>query len=153
MPAPVRYFEDYPVGTVLDLGSAAVDRDELIAFAQRYDPQPFHVDPQAARASVYGGLIASGWMTGSLMMRRLVEAFLSPESSLGSPGIDELRWLVPVRPGDILNVRATVLEATPSRSKPDRGVVRTLFEALNQNGEVVMSMKAMNLLRREPRAG
>ena len=134
-------------GDVHELGRVAVDRDELVAFAERYDPQPFHVDDAAAARSPFGGLIASGWQTGSLMMRPLAERYLSQASSLGSPGIDELRWLRPVRPGDVLAIRATVLEARRSLSKPDRGLVRTLCEVRDTQGNVVMSLKALNLIR------
>ena len=146
--APIedRYFEDYIAGTVHEFGSIAVDEAEIIAFARRYDPQPFHVDPQAAQRTVFGGLIASGWHTAGLMMRLYAEHYLSRVASLASPGIDELRWLKPVRPGDTLSVRVTVLEANRSRSKPDRGIVRSFVEVLNQHGEVVMSLKALNLL-------
>ena len=145
--AAPRYFEDYIVGVAREFGSIAVEEDEVIDFARRFDPQSFHTDPEAAKQSIFGGLIASGWHTASLMMRLVVEHYLNHATSLGSPGVDELRWLKPVRPGDTLSVRATVLEATRSRSKPDRGLVRTLVEVLNQRGEVVMSLKAMNLIR------
>jgi acyl dehydratase len=147
---PVRHFEDYPEGAVFELGSIKVQPDELRSFAQRYDPQPFHVDAQAAAASPYGGIIASGWHTGSLTMRLLATQFLSPASSLGSPGIDELRWLAPVRPGDELWVRVTVQSARRSASNPQRGVVISRIETRNQDGELVMSMKAVNLLRCRP---
>jgi acyl dehydratase len=147
---PLRYFEDYPAGAVFELGSIEVDPLEVQSFAERFDPQPFHVDPQAAALSPYGGIIASGWHTASLMMRLLAQGFLSPASSLGSPGIDELRWLLPVRPGDRLSGRVTVLSAQPSRSKPDRGIVITLVEMRNQAGETVLSLKPVNLLRRRP---
>jgi len=149
---PLRYFEDYPAGAVFELGSIEVDPLEVQSFAERFDPQPFHVDPQAAALSPYGGIIASGWHTASLMMRLLAQEFLSPASSLGSPGIDELRWLLPVRPGDRLSGRVTVLSAQPSRSKPDRGIVITLVEMRNQSGETVLSLKPVNLLRRRPAA-
>ncbi len=147
--APIddRYFEDYLPGAVYEYGSIAVTEAEIIDFARRYDPQDIHVDPEAAKRGNFGGLIASGWQTATIMMRLLVDRFLSKVASLGSPGIDELRWTRPVRPGDVLSIRVTVLEATRSRSKPDRGMVRTLVEVLNQNGEVVMSLKPMNLLR------
>jgi acyl dehydratase len=150
-PVEDRYFEDYVAGSVHEFGRIAVDEREVIEFASRYDPQPFHTDPQAAQRSPFGGLIASGWHTAGLMMRLVVEHYLSRVASLASPGVDELRWTQPVRPGDTLSVRATVLEARRSRSKPDRGIVYTRFEVLNQRGEVVMSVKAMNMLRaREP---
>ena len=146
-----RWFEDYRPGLVLEFGAMPVGQAEVVEFARRYDPQPFHTDAEAAAGGPYGGLIASGWHTGSLMMRMLVEHYLSPESSLGSPGLDELRWLAPVRPGDTLSMRVTVLEARRSRSKPDRGLVRAQMEVLNQRREVVMSMKALNFtLCRDP---
>lgn len=148
-----RYFEDYVVGTALAFGSITVEEAEIIDFARRFDPQPFHTDREAARQSIYGNLIASGWHTAGLMMRLLVEHYLSPGASLGSPGVDELRWLKPVRPGDVLSVRVTVLEAAVSRSKPGRGLVRSHVEVLNQHGEAVMTMKAMNLLRCRPQPG
>src|SRR6266550_9128958 len=107
-----------------------------------------HVDPDAATRGRFGGLIASGWHTAAMMMRLIVDNFLPRAASLASPGIDELRWLEPVRPGDVLRIRVTVLEATPSRSRPDRGVVRTLIEVLNQDGNVVMSLTPMNIIAR-----
>lgn len=145
---PVRYFEDYPVGAVFECGAITVDEAEAIAFATRFDPQPMHTDPVAAAAGPFGGLIASGWHTAALMMRLLATQFLSPASSLASPGIDELRWHRPVRPGDVLSLRVTVQDAYPSRSRPDRGMIRCLIEVLNQSGEVVMSLRPMNLVRR-----
>ena len=153
IPVDDRYFEDFVAGTVAEFGPIAVDEAEVIAFARQFDPQPIHTDPAAAAAGPFGGLIASGWHTASLVMRVLVEQYLARRASLASPGVDELRWLQPVRPGDVLRVRTTVLEARRSRSKPDRGLVRTKIEALNQNGQVVMSMAAMNLFRcRDPEA-
>jgi len=145
-PIDQRYFEDYAVGAIFDCGNIAVDQAEMIAFARRYDPQYFHADPEAAKESAFGGLIASGWQTAALTMRLLVEGYLSSVASLGSPGIDELRWTRPVRPGDILHVTVNVLDAKRSRSKPDRGIVRSLIEVTNQSGESVMSFKAINLL-------
>jgi acyl dehydratase len=142
-----RHFEDYPLGAVAEYGPIAVDEAEIIAFGRQFDPQPFHVDPQRAADGPFGGVIASGWHTGSLMMRLLVERFLPRQAGLGSPGIDELRWLAPVRPGDKLSLRITVTEAKRSRSKPDRGLVRTANEVINQRGEVVMTVKAMTLMR------
>ncbi len=150
MPPPTRWFEDFAPGTVTSFGDHLMTEEEITGFAARYDPQPFHTDPEAARSSIFGGLIASGWNTASVVMRMLVDHYISRESSLGSPGIDELRWIRPVRPGDRLSVRVTVLECIPSRSKPDRGVVRSLTEALNQNGEVVMSLRGMTMLRTRP---
>jgi acyl dehydratase len=147
IPVQERYFDDYQVGISDEFGSMTVVQEEVIDFGRRFDPQPFHTDPVAAEQSVFGGLIASGWHTAGLMMRLLVEHYISPTASLGSPGIDELRWLKPVRPGDVLSIRVTVLEANRSRSKPDRGIVRSQVEVLNQRREVVMSLKGINLLR------
>jgi acyl dehydratase len=151
--APIddRFFEDYVAGQMHEFGSITVTADEVIEFASRYDPQPFHVDPGAALRTQFGGLIASGWQTAGWMMRLIVDHYLSHVASLASPGVDELRWTQPVRPGDTLSVRATIVEARPSASKPDRGLVRTLFEVLNQRGEVVMSVRAMNMLKRRGR--
>lgn len=155
LPVPVqrRYFEDYAPGSVCVYGPVSVTEAEIVEFATRYDPQPMHTDPAAAARGPFGGLIASGWHTTGLVMRVLVERYLSHVAALVSPGIDELRWLRPVRPGDALRVQVTVLDAGISRSKPDRGLIRSFIEARNQNDEVVMSLKAMNLLlRREPGA-
>ncbi|MGA2992734.1 MAG: MaoC family dehydratase, partial [Candidatus Korobacteraceae bacterium] len=124
----------------------AVSEDEIIQFARQFDPQYFHTDPARAVTGPFGGLIASGWHTASMMMRLYADHYLSTVASLGSPGIDELRWLRPVRPGDRLSVRATITEAKRSRSKPDRGMVRAFIEVLNQDREVVMSVKVVTLL-------
>jgi acyl dehydratase len=150
-PIEDRFFEDYVAGNVYEFGQITVEEDEVVEFGRRYDPQPFHTDPAAGQQTPFGGVIASGWHTAGLMMRLVVDHYLSHVASLASPGVDELRWTQPVRPGDTLSVRATVLEARRSRSKPDRGIVYTLFEVLNQRGEVVMSVKAMNLLRARER--
>jgi acyl dehydratase len=150
MSAPERYFEDYPVGAVFTGGPLAVSEADILDFARRYDPQPMHVDKAAAEAGPFGGLIASGWHTGALMMQLFVAHFLSPASSLASPGLDELRWLKPVRPGDTLHVEYEVTEVRPSRSKPDRGIVRFTYRYINQAGDAVLSMSAMQLLRRRP---
>ena len=146
-PAEDRYFEDYVPGSVHEFGSIAVEEAELINFARRFDPQPFHIDPEAAKQSIFGRLIASGWHTASLAMRLLVDHYISHVASLGSPGVDELRWLKPVRPGDTLSVRITLLEAQRSRSKPDQGFIRGSTEVLNQHGEVVMTMKSGGFVR------
>ncbi len=144
---PTLYFEDYVPGRTIDCGSFSVSEAEVIAFAKEYDPQPFHVDPVAAAEGPFGGLIASGWQTTSMMMRQLVEHFLSPQSSLGAAGVDEVRWPKPVRPGDTLHVHATVLEARRSNSKPDRGIVRSVADVTNQDGETVMRVTAINFVR------
>jgi len=146
-PAEDRYFEDYVPGSVHEFGSIAVEEAEMINFARRFDPQPFHIDPEAAKQSIFGRLIASGWHTASLAMRLLVDHYISHVASLGSPGVDELRWLKPVRPGDTLSVRITLLEAQRSRSKPDQGFIRGSTEVLNQHGEVVMTMKSGGFVR------
>jgi len=144
------FFEDYQEDTVIEMGPVYVEEAEMIEFALRYDPQQMHIDPEDAKKGPYKGLIASGWHTCSLVMGELVKNYFSPSSSLGSPGIDELQWLKPVRPGDRLTVRATILETKRSHSKPDRGLVRTLVEASNQQQEKVVSFKALNfMLRRE----
>lgn len=147
VPAADRHFEDYVPGMSETLGPIAMTEGAIIEFAQRYDPQPMHTEPERAAAGAFGGLIASGWHTVCLVMRELVLGYLAGSASLASPGIDTLRWLKPVRPGDSLHVRVTVVDATRSRSKADRGLVRTSIEAINQDGEVVMSMAAMNLIR------
>ena len=149
-----RYFEDYRAGSVHEVGSVRVDKDEVIEFARRYDPQVFHIDECAAKHTFFGGLIASGWHTAALMMRLLADNFVSKVASLGAPAVDELRWHLPVRPGDVLSVRALVLDTRRSRSKPDRGVMRTRVEVTNQRGELAMSLTAVNiLLCREPARG
>ena len=145
-PIDQRYFEDYIPGGVYEFGCIAVEDAEIISFAERFDPQPFHTDPQAAQKSVYGGLIASGWHSAGLMMRLFVDHYLSHVASLGSPGVDELRWLKPVRPGDTLSLRVTVTEARRSRSRPDRGIIHSYCEMFNQHGEVVLTLKILNLL-------
>jgi acyl dehydratase len=127
-----------------------VDAGEIVTFAQRFDPQRFHIDPEAAKKTPFGGLIASGWHTAGLMMRLYVEYYLTHVASLGSPGVDELRWLKPVRPGDTLSICVTVLKATRSKSKPDRGAVTSLTEVFNQAGEAVMTLKAVNIIARRP---
>ena len=152
IPFAERYFEDYPVGEVAAFGDYPVSEQEVIDFATRYDPQPFHIDAEAARGTIYGGLIASGWMTASCAMRMMVDHYISPLASMGSPGIDELRWIAPVRPGDRLSMRATVLEARPSQSKPDRGMLRFHWDVLRADGTVVMSMKGWGMYRRRPAA-
>lgn len=145
-PVDDRYFEDYAPGSLHEFGDISVSAEEIIGFAQRYDPQDFHTDPEAAAKSRFGGLIASGWQTCGLMMRLYSDHYLTKNASLASPGIDELRWLVPVRPGDILRLRVTVVEARRSKSKPDRGLVRSAIEVLNEKDEIVMTMTAMNLI-------
>ena len=148
-----RYFEDYPLGTTNECGSVSVDEASIITFAKEFDPQPFHVDPVAAAAGPFGGLIASGWHTAALVMRLLVGNYLSAEASLGSPGLDEIRWPYPVRPGDTLRVRATVVESRRSLSKPDRGIIKTMIEASNEDGRAVMRAIAINFMLVRPAPG
>lgn len=145
--AAERYFEDYVPGAVYEYGYAAVSEADIIAFAERFDPQPTHVDTRFADTGPFGGLIASGWHTAGIAMRLIVDHYLSQVASLASPGVDELRWPTPVRPGDSLRLRTTILETRRSRSKPDRGLVRTRAELLNQDDQIVLSLVAMNLLR------
>ncbi|HEY0877763.1 MAG TPA: MaoC family dehydratase [Zeimonas sp.] len=147
VPPKERFFEDFRPGEVLEFGDYLVTEEEIVEFAKRYDPQPFHIDHKAAEESIYGGLIASGWLTGSIVMRLLVDHFISPASSMGSPGVDEIRWTKPVRPGDRLKLRVTVVDARRSQSKPDRGIVQVQQEAINQDGETVMQIRGMGLYK------
>ena len=145
-----RFFEDYPPGAVFTAGSMPVSEAEIVEFARKYDPQTMHTDPEKAVEGRFGGLIASGWHTGALMMRMFADNFLSPESSIASPGLDELRWLRPVRPGDVLSLRVRILDARRSQSRPEQGIVHSLVEVLNQKGETVMSLKPISLIRIRP---
>jgi acyl dehydratase len=150
VPPDQRFFEDYVVGRVYEFGEIGVSEPEIIEFATRYDPQYFHVDPARAAATEFGGIIASGWHTVSLVMRLYVDHYLSHVASLASPGVEDVRWPNPVRPGDTLKIRVTILEARPSRSKPDRGIVRAKMEAINQKDELVLSMVGMSIIGRRP---
>ncbi len=147
-PAKDRFFEDYSVGEVYEFGPIALDEAAIVQFGRQYDPQYLHVDAERAAHGPYGGLIASGWQTMATAMRLFVDNFLPDGASMGSPGVDELRWLQPVRPGDVLRIRVSVLSARVSRSKPDRGIVETRVETLNQRDEVVATMRAVNFMRR-----
>jgi acyl dehydratase len=146
----VRYWEDFEVGEVTELGSVDVTEQEVLEFARRYDPQPFHVDPDAAAAGPFGGLIASGWHTTALFMGMFVRSVLLDSASMGSPGVEEIRWLAPVRPGDRLSGRVTVTGAQPSATNPRRGTIFTTSEVLNQEGAVVMTLKARGFFARRP---
>jgi acyl dehydratase len=148
----MRYFEDFQVGEAHETGSHTVSREEILAFARHFDPQSFHLDEEAARGSIFGGIVASGWHTASICHRLVVEDTLGKAATLGSPGVDELRWVRPVRPGDTLTVRVEVLSLTPSRSKPDRGTIRFRFEVRNQHGEQVMTQIAIAMFARRPEA-
>ena len=143
-----RYWEDFKVGEVEQIGGKRVDKEEVIAFARQYDPQPFHVDETAAKQSMYGGLIASGWHTCAMVMRMMCDAYMLQSASVGSPGIDNLKWLKPVRPDDTIRAQRTTLETRASKSKPDIGIVSNLWEVFNQDGEMVMSMQGYGMFRR-----
>jgi acyl dehydratase len=145
------YWEDFKVGERITVGTVSVDKDEVIEFASRYDPQSFHIDEEAARQSIYGGLIASGWHSCALIMRLICDSYMLEAASLGSPGLDSVRWPKPVRPGDTLTAYRTTVESRESKSRPEAGIVKTLWEVENQKGELVMTMSGINLfLRRNP---
>jgi acyl dehydratase len=148
--AAFRYFEDFSQGQTFELGSFTLTADEIIDFARRYDPQPMHTDPRAAERSIYGGLIASGWQTAINFMRLVVDAIIRDSDSIGSPGIDQLRWLKPVRPGDTLRARFSILDARPSNSRPEWGIVRSRGEVFNQADELVLLIEAVNFFGRRP---
>jgi acyl dehydratase len=145
-----RYFEDFAPGEEIDLGKRIVSEDEIIAFATAYDPQPFHVDREAAAASIYGGVIASGWHTCSMMMRMVVDGLMAGASSMGSPGLDKVRWMQPVRAGDTLAVKWQTVQVKASTSRPDRGVVWSRWIAINQRGEEVCIVEGMGMFGRRP---
>ena len=142
------HWEDFAAGQVRDLGSITPTREEIIAFASQFDPQPFHLDEEAAKASVFGGLCASGWHTCSLAMRLMVTNFLHQTTSLGSPGLDGVKWPRPVFPGDTLRLQHTVLETKPMSKRPDVGMVHTVWEMFNQNGDKVLHLDGWNMFRR-----
>lgn len=146
----MRYLEDFSPGQVFDLGSYKFSREEILEFGRRWDPQPFHVDEAAAAESSFGGLVASGWHTACVFMRLYVDALLLDSASMGSPGLEELRWLVPVRPGDVLHGTAHVLSATPSSTRPGRGTVVMRWELHNQRNELVARMQGRGLFGRRP---
>jgi acyl dehydratase len=151
--ASFLYFEDFEPGAVFELGGRSLSKEEIVAFAREFDPQPFHTDEEAARESAFGGLIASGWHTAAVFMRLYVDSLLSRAASMGSPGIEELRWLAPVRPGDTLRARLTVLDKAPSSRNPNRGTVHIYSEVLNDQGTTVMTMKARGLFARREAGG
>lgn len=151
VPPDRRFFKDYLPGRVYEFGATTVSERQIVDFATQYDPQYFHVDPVKAAASEFGGIIASGWQTIGLAMRLYVDHYLSHVASLASPGVDEIRWANPLRPGDTVRIRVTILDTRLSRSKPDRGIVRARLEAINQRDELVLSMTAVSILRRRER--
>ena len=144
------YFEDFYPGQQIELGSRSVTEQEIIEFATDFDPQPFHVDRDAAKESIFGGVIASGWHTCSMIMRIVVDSVLGNSSSMGSPGLDKVRWILPVRPNDTLSVRYVTTQVKASASRPDRGVVWSIWEARNQNGELVCTVEGMGMYGRRP---
>ncbi|HYM30873.1 MAG TPA: MaoC family dehydratase [Candidatus Cybelea sp.] len=145
-----EYFEDLVVGASRETATKTVDKDEIIEFGREFDPQTFHIDEAAAKQSIFGGLIASGWHTAAMAMRLIVDTFVRNAASTGSPGFDNLRWLQPVRPGDVIRVRSTVVEKIPSKSRPNLGVVKFSTEVLNQRDEVVMSLTSIAMYNRRP---
>ena len=145
-------FEDFQVGQVREFGGRVVDKAEGLSFAAAYDPQPLHLDEEAANASVLGGLSVSGWHTCAMVMRMMCDAYLLDSTSQGSPGIDNLRWLKPVRPGDTLRVRMTVQETKASKSRPQIGLVRSAWEVFNQRNEAVMTMEGWGMFGRRAAA-
>ncbi len=145
-----RYFEDFQVGDTFNLGSTSATQEEIIAFARQFDPQPFHTDPERAKDSFFGELIASGWHTTALFMRLLVDGLISETVSMGSPGVDEVRWIRPVRPDEVLLGRFTVLDSKASKSRANLGIIRSKCELLNSTGEVVMSLQGTHFFGRRP---
>ncbi len=145
-----RYLDDLTPGQRFTSPGLTLSEAEIIDFAWRYDPQPFHLDATAALGSPYGGLIASGFQSLAICFRLFIQSGVLAESSMGSPGIDELRWLAPVRPGDTLHSEIEVLEVRPSSSRPDRGIARLKYQAVNQRGETVLTFIVNHLLRRRP---
>ena len=142
------YFEDFEPGHMMELKGPTVSKEDIVEFATRYDPQPFHVDEKQAKQSAYHGLIASGWHTVSMCMRMICDAYLLESASMGSSGVDQVRWLIPVRPGDTLSLRMTVLETKASQSRPEMGIVRHRWDVFNQNQELVMEMTGVGFFRR-----
>ena len=144
------YWEDLQVGQVRQLGQIKPTREDIIAFAKQFDPQPFHLDDEAAKASVFGALCASGWHTCALAMRLMVTEFLCHTSSMGSPGLENIKWLKPVFPDDELRLQTTVLETKPMGKRPDIGMTRNLWEMFNQHGDQVLHMEGWGMFRRRP---
>lgn len=147
------FWEDFEVGQRRQLGSHLVTAQEIVDFARRFDPQPFHVDPDRARHSAFHGLVASGWHSAAIWMRLYFDSLLSHSASIGSPGVDDLAWLSPVRPGDELQGSLEVISARPSRSRPDRGLVQIRAELTNQEGTVTLRMTPWGLFGRRPQPG
>lgn len=147
-PEPTYFWEDFPVGQVREFGGKRMEADEIVSFASAYDPQPFHLSEEGGKASLFGALCASGWHTCAVTMRMMCDHYLLDSASLGSPGLESLKWLKPVFPGDVLKVRMTVLEARPMNSRPDVGLLRTQHEVFNQHDEAVLRMESWAMMRR-----
>lgn len=145
------YFEDFFPNQEIAMGKRTVTEEEIIAFGKQFDPQPFHVDPEAAKASMFGGLVASGWHTCSMMMRMVVDGLMSEASSMGSPGVDNVRWIAPVRPGDTLSVSYVTTKVRPSASRPGLGMVWSHWKAINQRGELVCTVDGVGMFGRRPK--
>ncbi len=149
----MRYWEDFEAGMVFEYGDKTVSREEIVSFARAFDPQPFHTDEEAARRTPYGGLIASGWHTVALFMRLFADNLLLDSSSAGAPGVKRLRWLIPLRPGDTLRVRTTIVEKYPSKSRPDIGFLDNCHEVINQQDAVIMRIEGVGMWRRREARG
>jgi acyl dehydratase len=147
---PLLYWEDFREGEVREFGSLTVKHEDIVRFAAEFDPQPFHLDDAAAAKTIYGGLIASGWHTAAMAMRMMCDEYLLRSASLGSPGLDSLKWLLPVRPGDTLSIRLSILESRPLDSKPGIGLLKSRHEVLNQDRQVVLRMEGYGMFRRRP---
>jgi len=145
----MKYWEDFQIGERAELGRHTFTEEEIVEFARRYDPQPFRVDAETAKHSAFGGLIASGWQTCAVGMRLMVEGYISQTVSLGSPGIDSIRWLKPVRPGDTIAYRRIVLESRASTTRKGVGLVKHRWEAVNQRGELVLTMEGWGMFGRK----
>ena len=148
----MRYFEDFHVGDTFDLGPLTVTAEEIMAFARQFDPQYFHTDPESAKDSIFGGLIASGWHVGALFTRMYVDGLLSEMAGMGSPGLEQIRWLLPARPDDTLHGRVTVTDARVSKSRPTMGILRVNCELFNQHHELLMTIIGTNYVGRKPEA-
>lgn len=146
----MRYWEDFTVGMVMEFGGYEVTEEEVIEFATAFDPQPFHIDKDAAKEHFFGGIIASGWHTGSMCMKMMVDNYLIDSASMGSPGIEQLRWKQPVRPGEVLHVKAEVLDRSLPKSRPELGFVKFSHTVLNQKDEVKMTMISSGMFLRYP---
>jgi len=146
----MRHFEDFVVGETIDHGTRTVSADDIVAFARQFDPQPFHVDVDAPETASLGGLIASGWHIATIFMRMMCDSFLLDSSSMGSPGIETLKWVQPVRPGDALAARSIVIDARASQSRPDRGIVRFRHELADGDGAIVMWFENPVMFGRRP---